>query len=84
VSLSSLTAQQLRHAAAIKEKIALLERELDKIAVYQAPPKPKPPVFHVLPIPAAKKSKGKLSHAAIANIRAAQKKRWAKIKRVKV
>jgi len=71
-SLTNLSAQQLRHAAEIKEKIQSLEGELNQIlgsseAVSIGVPKPK----------------RKMSASARGRIAAAQKARWAKLKGVK-
>ena len=73
-SLSSLSIQQLRKAATLKEKIQLLEKELGKIlgAATQL-------VASVVP-----KKKRKLSAAGRAAIRAAVKARWARQKGQKV
>jgi hypothetical protein len=68
-SLASLSAAQLRRAAALKDRIQALEKELTKLlgAVPAAP---------VAPV---KKPKV-MSKAARALISAAQKARWAKVK----
>ncbi len=75
-NLLTLTVAQLRHAAAIKEKIASLEKEL--VTILGAP-------AVAVKLPAAKpvKKKGKMSAAGRARIVAAQKARWAKIKAAK-
>jgi hypothetical protein len=66
--LSSFTAAQLRRAAEIKDTISRLEREL----------------FFILgSSTAARKTKPKMSAAARNKIAAAQKARWAKIKKAK-
>ena len=69
----NLTPQQLREAANIQEKIQSLQKQLgqllgglDETAAIEAPRKPK---------------KRKMSAQGLANIRAAAKARWAKIKR---
>lgn len=71
VNLSDLTAVQLRRAAALKERVERLQKELatllGALATPQAPA-------------AAPKKKRKMSAAGLANIRAAQKARWAKVK----
>lgn len=67
-SINSLTVQQLRQAADLKDKIAALEKTLGQILGGKA-------VAAVVAAP-----KRKMSASAIAKIRAAQKKRWAKIK----
>lgn len=71
-SLNNLSAQQLRHAAEVKEKIQSLEGELNRIlfsseAVSTGVAKPK----------------RKMSASARARIAAAQKARWAKVKGAK-
>jgi hypothetical protein len=70
-SITNLSVQQLRQAAALKEKIQSLEKELGKllgstVAVAASP----------LPV----KKKFKMSAAAKAKISAAAKARWAKVK----
>jgi Mn-dependent DtxR family transcriptional regulator len=69
-SIIDLTPQQLRRAANLKEKMAALETELSRIlgAPAQAQHDKAP------------RKKGKMSAAGRANIVAAQKARWAKIK----
>src|ERR1035437_4436752 len=69
--LSSLTTTQLRHAADLKEKIDVLNKELASILGAPAPLAAKAP------------KKGKMSAAGRAWITAAQKARWAKIKGAK-
>lgn len=71
MSAINLNSTQLRQAAAIKEKIAALEKKLAKIV---GPQEAAAVVNGVLP------KKSKFSPAAIARIRAAQKARWAKLK----
>jgi hypothetical protein len=66
-SISSLTAQQFRRAAAIKEQIDALENELGKI-------------FGGDGAPAVSGGKRTMSASARARIAAAQKARWAKVK----
>jgi hypothetical protein len=68
-NLLSLTPSQLKQAAALKEKISKLEKELASILGATAPAAPAP-----------KKKKSKMSAAGRAKIAAAQKARWAKIK----
>jgi len=68
MSLSNLTPTQLRHAAKLKEKIERLQRELSQLT--GASTAAAGPV---------KYAKRKISAAGIARIRAAQKKRWAKV-----
>ena len=65
-TISSLSAQQLRRAAAIKEQIDSLEGELGKI-------------FGGNGATAAVAGKRKMSASARARIGAAQKARWAKV-----
>ena len=68
-TITSLTAQQLRQAAAIKEKIAALEKQLSQILGSTGNAKPS--------APARRKT---MSAAARKKIAAAQKARWAKVK----
>lgn len=65
-----LTSTQLRQAAALKDKIEVLEKELT--AILDAPTVP------AVAVPA--KKKGGMSPAGKARLVAAQKARWAKIK----
>jgi len=69
MSLLNLTAQQLRKAADLKDKIAALEKQLAGITGTPA-----------APVQAAKKG---MSAAGRAKIAAAQKARWAKVKAAK-
>ena len=74
-ALTSLSIQQLRQAAGLKEKIQSLEHELAKLLggttkVATAPAAPA-------------KKKSKMSAAAKAKISAAAKARWAKVKAAK-
>jgi len=70
-----LTPQQLRLAADLQEKIAALNQELALILTSgKAIP---------APIKAVKQAKRTISPAHIAKIRAAQKRRWAKVKAAK-
>jgi hypothetical protein len=73
-SLSSLSVQQLRKAATLKEKIQSLENELGRIFGSSAKS-----ITAVAP-----KKKRKMSAAGRARIAAAQKARWAKVKGQKV
>ena len=66
-SISSLSAQQLRRAAAIKEQIDELESELGKIVGGSG----------ATPAPNGRRT---MSASARARIAAAQKARWAKVK----
>jgi hypothetical protein len=72
--IKQLTAQQLRHAADIKEKIAFLEHQLAQL-VDSSPRSEK-----FSPAKPVKPAKRQISAAGIARIRAAQKARWAKVK----
>jgi hypothetical protein len=70
MSLLNLTAQQLRLAADLKDKIVALEKQLAGITGTQATPaKTMKPA----------KRKGGMSAAGRAKVAAAQKARWAKI-----
>ena len=69
-SIINLTPQQLRRAANLKEKMASLEKELGRILGTPAQAQNDK----------APRKKGKMSAAGRANIVAAQKARWAKIK----
>jgi hypothetical protein len=66
MSIANLTPAQLRKAANLKEKIAKLQSELTALTGGSA-------------AAPAKRARRKLSAAAIAKIRAAQKARWAKV-----
>ena len=68
----NLTPQQLRLAADLQEKIAALNQELALILT--------PGKAISAPIKAVKRAKRTISPAHIAKIRAAQKRRWAKVK----
>ena len=71
--LVSLSAQQLRKAASLREKIDGLTKQLSNVlGVTSAPAGVAKPVL---------KQKRKMSSAARAKIAAAQRKRWAKQKR---
>ena len=72
-SIANLSAQQLRHAAAIKEKIQSLENELGRI--FGSSTK--------LVADAVPKKRRKMSAAGRAKISAAAKARWAKVKALK-
>jgi hypothetical protein len=69
-SIASLSAQQLRRAADIKDKIQSLEKELEQILGSSTKP-----VAAVAP-----KKRRKMSAAGRARISAAAKARWAKFK----
>jgi hypothetical protein len=68
--LSSLSVQQLRKAATLKEKIQSLEKELGQLLGSSAKP-----AAHAVP-----RKKRKMSAAGRAKISAAAKARWAKVK----
>lgn len=68
-SIANLSIQQLLKAAALKEQIQSLEKELGRILGFSAKP-----VAHVAP-----KKKRKMSVAGRAKIAAAQRARWAKV-----
>ena len=76
--ITNLSPGQLRRAADIKERIDALQNQLSELlggelttpAPVVAPQSPQPP----------RKRKRKMSAAGLANIRAAQQARWAKIK----
>jgi hypothetical protein len=71
-NLFDLSSAQLIRAAAIKEKISALEKELASILGSSAP---------AAKSVAAPKKKRTLSAAGLASIKAAQKARWSKIKK---
>lgn len=73
-SLANLSAKQLRRAAAIKDQIESLEKELQRI--FGAPVTAEKPQ-------APRKKKRRMSAAGRARISAAAKARWAKIKAAK-
>ena len=66
---SNLTAQQLRKAADLKEKIVGLQQQLEAILGGSAPA-----------ATGEKRKRRKMSAAARAKIAAAQRARWAKVK----
>jgi hypothetical protein len=72
-SLMALSAQQLRRAAGIKEKIQALENELNQIIR----------LSDSLGDDTTPKLKRKMSAAGRARIAAAQRARWAKVKATK-
>jgi hypothetical protein len=73
-SITDLSAQQLRRAANIKDKIQSLENELGRILG-----------FSIKPVAAAvPKKRRKMSAVGRAKIAAGQKARWAKAKGLKV
>lgn len=73
-SISNLTVQQLRKAAALKEKIQSLEKDLNRLLGSTTAS---------TPALAPKKKKFKMSAASRAKISAAAKARWAKVKGAK-
>ena len=78
MNLSDLTASQLRQAAALKEQLENLQREL--ASILETPAAPQAPAAPAAAPQAAPQKKGTISAAGIARIKAAQKARWAKIK----
>src|ERR1035437_4593947 len=70
ILLNSLSVQQLRKAATLKEKIQSLEKEIGQLLGSSTNP-----AAHAVP-----KKKWKMSKAARARISAAAKARWAKLK----
>ena len=77
MNIATLTPKQLRQAADLKEKIAVLEKQLATIC---DPGCAIPAPFTVTK---AKPVKRKLSASHLAKIRAAQKLRWSKVKAAK-
>jgi hypothetical protein len=73
-SIAHLSSAQLRRAAALKDKLQTLEKELARLLGAAVPS---------APAPAQKKKKKRMSKAARALISAAQKARWAKLKAAK-
>ena len=69
-SIASLSAQQLRRAADIKDKIQSLEKELEQILGSSTEPG----------ATVARKKRRKMSAAGRARMAAAAKARWAKVK----
>jgi|SRR5271170_4044696 len=72
-SIINLSSQQLRHAAALKEKIHSLENELARVLGSSTKPAAQ----------AVPKKKRTMSASARAKISAAAKARWAKVKGIK-
>src|ERR1035438_8594962 len=70
-TFSSLTPRLLRRAADVKERIDALQKELAQLLGASAP----------APAAAAAPKRKKISAAGIARIRAAQRARWAAIKK---
>jgi hypothetical protein len=73
MSIFHLTPSQLRRAAQVKEQIAELQNELIKLSG----------TVLTKTVTLVKTARKKMSAAGIEKIRAAQKARWAKIKRTK-
>lgn len=71
--LTTLSAQQLRQAATLKDQIQSLEKKLQGLLA-----SPKKPM-----VTAPAKKKNKMSAATKAKIAAAAKARWAKVKAAK-
>ena len=79
ITLSSLTSNQLKRAAAIQEQIEALHNELTGLLGGSVPV-----AASKAAAPAAPKTgRKKISAAGIARIKAAQKLRWAKVKAAK-
>lgn len=78
MSNNNLTAAQLRHAAELKEKIEVLQTQLDVILGGNSLPASAETPESESSKPARKKYK--YSAAGLARLRVAQKARWAKIK----
>jgi hypothetical protein len=74
--ITSLSSQQLRRAAAIKEQIETLQNELDRLLGAPAP------VPATVFVPAAVKRRG-ISAAGRARIAAAARARWARARAAK-
>lgn len=74
--INQLTAQQLRRAADLKEKIVVLQKEFGQLAGLTGDTPSS--------LKTSKPARKKMSAAGIARIRAAQKARWAKINGAKV
>lgn len=77
ITLSSLTSNQLKRAAAIQEQIEALHNELTGLLGDSGPAAAT--TSHAAP----KTGRKKISAAGIARIKAAQKLRWAKVKAAK-
>jgi hypothetical protein len=69
-TFTSLTPQQLRRAADVKERMDALQKELNQLLGAPAP----------APAAAAGSGRKKISAAGIARIRAAQRARWAAVR----
>jgi hypothetical protein len=67
INLSSLSSSQLKRAAAIKDRIETLQKELADLT------------GEAVETTSAPAGKRKISAAGLARIKAAQKKRWAKV-----
>ncbi|MGO8928594.1 MAG: hypothetical protein ACLQU3_17130 [Limisphaerales bacterium] len=72
-TFTDLTPQQLRRAADVKERIDALQKELSQLLGAPAPAK----------AVTARPKRKKISAAGIARIRAAQRARWAAIRKAK-
>jgi hypothetical protein len=70
-NLLSLSATQLNRAAALKDRIETLSQQLSELLGAS--------VSDEAAAPATKRGRKKISAAGIARIKAAQKKRWAKV-----
>jgi hypothetical protein len=79
ISLSSLTSNQLKRAAAIQEQIEALHNELNGLLDGNGAAAVVPASVSAAP----KAGRKKISAAGIARIKAAQKLRWAKVKAAK-
>ena len=72
-TFTTLTPRQLRRAADVKERIDALEKELGQLLGALAP----------APAATATRKRKKISAAGIARMRAAQRARWAAVKKSK-
>jgi hypothetical protein len=77
-TITSLTARQLRRAADIKERIEALEKELSQLLGGLASAPAQAPAAAAAP---ARRKLSKISAAGIARIRAAQRLRWAAVRK---
>jgi hypothetical protein len=80
-NLQNLSVEQLRKVVAIKEEIEQLEAKLAKVGGGR--PRGRPPGAAAAAAPVVRRRRKKMSAAAKARIGAAQRARWAKIKRGK-
>lgn len=81
--MNTPTLHQMQRGIQIAEQIAALEAEMS--AIFKGDPSLAPAASHVSSstashAPKARKKRSKLSPQALANIRAGQKARWAKVK----